>query len=68
MPNIKVHDNESFERAIRRFTKLCEKSGLMAEIRKHQRYVKPSEAKKRKSAAARRKMRKLMRLQKLMGQ
>lgn len=67
MPNIKVRDGEPFDRALRRFNKLCEKSGLMAEIRKHQRYVKPSEAKKRKSAAAQRKMRKLMRLQQLMG-
>ena len=31
----------------------------MAEIRKHQRYEKPSEARKRKSNIARRKLRKL---------
>lgn len=61
MPYVKVRDNEPFDRAYRRFTKACEKCGLMAEIRKHARYVKPSEAKKRKSAAARRKLRKLMR-------
>ncbi|MFH0764938.1 MAG: 30S ribosomal protein S21 [Calditrichota bacterium] len=67
MPNVKVRDGEHFERAFKRFTKACEKCGLMAEIRKHQRFVKPSEARKRKSAAARRKMRKLMRLQQLMG-
>ena len=46
-----------------RYDKTCEKCGLMAENRKHQRFMKPSEARKRKSAAARRKMRKLMRLQ-----
>lgn len=62
MPYIKVRDGEVFERAFRRFTKSCEKSGLMAEIRKHQRYEKPSEARKRKSNAARRKMRRLMRM------
>jgi len=67
MPNVKIRDGENFERAFRRFTKACEKCGLMAEIRKHQRFVKPSEARKRKSAAARRKMRKLMRLQQLLG-
>lgn len=65
MPNVKVRDGEPFERAFRRFTKACEKCGLLAEIRKHQRFVKPSEAKKRKSAAARRKIRKLARLQNL---
>ena len=59
LPNVKVRDGETFERAYRRFTKSCEKSGLMADIRKHERYEKPSEAKKRKSAIARRKIRKL---------
>jgi len=63
MPYIKVRDGETFDRAFRRFTKACEKCGLMAEIRKHQRYMKPSEARKRKSAAARRKMKKMMRMQ-----
>lgn len=29
MINVKVRDNESFERALKRFTKACEKSGLM---------------------------------------
>ena len=63
MPFIKVHDGENFERAFKRFTKACEKCGLMAEVRKHQRYMKPSEAKKRKSAAARRKYKKMIRMQ-----
>lgn len=67
MPYIKVREGEPFDRAFRRFTKSCEKCGLMAEIRKHQRFVKPSEAKKRKSAAARRKIRKLVRIQRSMG-
>lgn len=67
MPYIKVRDGEPFDRAFRRFTKACEKCGLMAEVRKHQRFVKPSEAKKRKSAAARRKIRKLIRMQRIMG-
>ncbi len=60
MIHIKVRDNESFERALRRFTKACEKSGLMADIKKHQQYEKPSERRKRKENAARRKIRKLM--------
>lgn len=60
MVNVKVRDNESFEKALKRFTKACEKSGLMAEIKKHQHYEKPSERKKRKDNQARRKMRKIM--------
>lgn len=59
MPYIKIREGEPFDRAFRRFTKACEKAGLMAEIRKHQRYEKPSEARKRKSNIARRKIRKL---------
>ena len=62
MPFVKVREGEPFERAFRRFMKSCEKAGLMAEIRKHQRYEKPCEARKRKSNAARRKMRKLMKM------
>ncbi len=63
MPHVKIRDGEPFERAFRRFIKSCEKCGLFAEVRKHQRYMKPSEARKRKSAAARRKIRKLIRIQ-----
>ena len=60
MPYVKVRDNEPFERAFRRFTKACEKSGLMSDIKKHQHFEKPSEKKKRKLNSAKRKMRKLM--------
>jgi small subunit ribosomal protein S21 len=59
MPAVKVRDGENFERALRRFTKACEKAGLMSDIKKHQHYEKPSEKKKRKLAAAKRKQRKL---------
>lgn len=59
MITIKVRDNEPFERAFKRFTKACEKSGLMSDIKRHQHFEKPSEQKKRKMNAAKRKMRKL---------
>ena len=65
MPSVKVRDNESFEKALRRFTKICEKAGLMSEIRKHQHFEKPSERRKRKSNAARRKQRRMMMLENL---
>jgi small subunit ribosomal protein S21 len=60
MITIKVRDNEPFERAFKRFTKACEKAGLMSDIKKHQHFEKPSEQKKRRINAAKRKMRKLM--------
>jgi small subunit ribosomal protein S21 len=60
MPSVKVRQGEAFEKALRRFTKACEKSGLLSEIRKHQHFEKPSERRKRKFNAARRKQRRLM--------
>jgi small subunit ribosomal protein S21 len=63
MPSVKVRENESFEKALRRFTKSCEKAGLMSEIRKHQHFEKPSERRKRKFNAARRKQRRMMMLE-----
>ena len=49
----------SFETALRRFTKFCEKTGTLSDIKKHQHFEKPSERRKRKINAARRKMRKM---------
>ena len=57
MTGVRVRDDESFERALRRFNKFCEKSGILSDYKKHQHYEKPSEMKKRKLAAARRKAR-----------
>jgi small subunit ribosomal protein S21 len=50
-----VKEGESFESALRRFKKKCEKAGLMADLRRHQHFEKPSERRKRKVNAARRK-------------
>jgi small subunit ribosomal protein S21 len=59
MTGVKVRDDESFEKALRRFNKFCEKTGILSDIKKHQHFEKPSERRKRKLNAARRKMRKL---------
>ena len=59
MPIVRVREGENFDKALRRFTKACEKAGLMSDIRKHQHFEKPSERKKRKLNAARRKQRRL---------
>ena len=55
MPLVRVKDNEPFEKALKRFKRQCEKAGVMSDVRKHQRYEKPSERRKRKVATARRK-------------
>lgn len=59
MPRVIVKEGENFERALKRFTKACEKAGIISDIKKHQYFEKPSERRKRKENAARRKMRKL---------
>ena len=56
MLGVKVKEGESFENAIKRFKKKCEKAGILADVRKHQYFEKPSERRKRKENAARRKM------------
>jgi len=57
MTSVLIRDNENFEKALRRFSKSCERSGILADVKKHQHFEKPSERKKRKMAAARRKSR-----------
>ena len=53
-----VEPDESFENALKRFKKSCEKAGLMSELRKRQHYEKPSVKRKRKTLAARKKAKK----------
>ena len=55
MPEVIIHDDESFERALKRFQKKCEKAGILSDLRRHRHYEKPSERRKRKMSAARRK-------------
>ncbi len=61
MLGIKLKDGDHFEGAIRRFKKQCEKSGLMAELRKREYYEKPSVKKKHKAIAARKRLAKMER-------
>ena len=55
MLGVKVKENESFESALRRFKKQCEKAGILSEMRKREYYEKPSVERKRKAIAARKK-------------
>ncbi len=41
MPEVIIHDDESFERALKRFKKKCEKAGILSDLRKHRHYEKP---------------------------
>jgi len=52
MPVIKVRENESFDVALRRFKRSCEKAGILAEVRAREFYEKPTAERKRKKSAA----------------
>ncbi len=53
MAQVKVGKDESLDRALRRFKKSCQKSGVMSELRKRSAYDKPSVKRKKKADAAR---------------
>ena len=50
MPTVRVRDNENFELSLRRFKRLCEKAGILADLRKHEFYEKPTWKRKRKNS------------------
>ena len=63
LPGVKIKENESFEQALKRFKKQCEKAGIMYELRKREHYEKPSVRRKKKALAARKRALKKLRAQ-----
>jgi small subunit ribosomal protein S21 len=53
MSVVRIRENESFENALKKFKKQCEKEGILSEIKKREHYDKPSVKKKKKAIAAR---------------
>ncbi|MFA5024261.1 MAG: 30S ribosomal protein S21 [Patescibacteria group bacterium] len=53
MAQVIARPNENFESLIHRFKKASERDGLLADVRKHEFFEKPSVRRKRKEAAAR---------------
>ena len=51
MPTVNL-DNGSFDVALRRFKRLCEKAGIPTKLRTMEYYEKPTTKRKRKAAAA----------------
>jgi small subunit ribosomal protein S21 len=62
MPYVRVRESDSFENALKRFKKQCEKEGILSEVKKREHYEKPSIKKKKKALAARKKVLKKFRL------
>jgi small subunit ribosomal protein S21 len=61
MPAVVVREGESFESALKRFKKLCEKTGILSEIKKREHFEKPSVKRKKKMLAAKKRAIKKMR-------
>ena len=53
MPQVKIREGEPFDIALRRFKRGCEKAGILADVRSREFYEKPTQERKRKKAAAR---------------
>ncbi len=53
---VQVREDESFESALRRFKRKCEKAGILTELKKRQHFEKPSVKRKRKAVQARKKI------------
>lgn len=52
MPKTIVRDNETIEDALKRFKRDVSRSGTLAEIRKREHFLKPSDIRKMKKRAA----------------
>ena len=53
MATIKVGENETLDRALRRFKRRCARDGIIGDLRKKEQYEKPSVRRKKKAEAAR---------------
>jgi len=56
-----VGEGESLDSALKRFNKRVQAEGVLTDARRHEYYEKPSERRKKKEAARKRKLRKLER-------
>jgi small subunit ribosomal protein S21 len=54
MAQVRVRSDESFEHALRRFVTSCKRDGILADIKAHLHYEKPSDRRKRRAQQARR--------------
>ncbi|MHC8440813.1 MAG: 30S ribosomal protein S21 [Candidatus Eutrophobiaceae bacterium] len=58
MPSVKIKDNESFDIALRRFKRACERAGVLSESHRRSAYEKPTEIRKRRMAVAKKRTQK----------
>ncbi len=56
MPGITIRDGDSFEAALKSLRSNVKKAGILSEVRKREAYEKPSVKRKKKAAAARKRL------------
>lgn len=61
---INVDKNDNIDKVLRRFKKMCEKEGLIKEIKRKQYYEKPSQQRRREYLKRKRRHLKLLNLMK----
>jgi small subunit ribosomal protein S21 len=57
MAEIRLGAHESIDAALRRFKRKIQKAGILVDVRRHERYEKPSLRRKRKADASRKRSR-----------
>jgi small subunit ribosomal protein S21 len=57
MAEVRLGENESIESALRRFKKKIQKAGILSEVKRRERYEKPSMRRKLKAEASRKRRR-----------
>ena len=62
MPGVRMRDGDNVERALKILKKQVEKAGTIAELKKRQHYEKPSVKRKKKLAAAKKRLMKQLRM------
>ena len=55
MAEVRIGANDSFEQALKRFNKIVQQTGILAEARRREHFEPPSLYRKKKAAAKRRK-------------
>ena len=58
MAEIRIHDGESIENALRRFKRKVQQEDIIKEVKRHSFYLKPGERRRVKEALARKRNRK----------
>ncbi|MCS7242558.1 MAG: 30S ribosomal protein S21 [Candidatus Caldatribacterium sp.] len=57
MTEVRIGQGESLDEALRRFRKKCQRNGIISEMKRHERYEKPSERRRKREQARRKKKR-----------